>query len=93
MWVMENRLPIKVPSTHPAVCAGVQEWPPGQHLRYWLHCFAWADLHLLMFDYFSWYFGYFGLNFLFGFLFSFSILLEVFFFLGFSFCFRIQSRW
>jgi hypothetical protein len=31
----------------------VEVWPPEQHLRYWLHCFAWADLHLLMFDYFG----------------------------------------
>lgn len=48
----------QVPSTHPAVYAGARVWPPEQHLRYWLHCFAWADLHLLMFDYFGWYFGY-----------------------------------
>lgn len=52
-------------------------WPPEQHLRYWLHCFAWADLHLLMFEYFAWYFGYSALIFYLEFI-TFSILLEDF---------------
>jgi hypothetical protein len=61
---MEKSLPIKYPvltqrSTRECKCG-----PRGQHLRYWLHRSAWADLHLGLF-YVYVYFLYFREFFLF----------------------------